>query len=348
MKILHILNERWDSGVTAYGLTVARVLKERGHEVWVSCLPESPTAEKATVLGLGLIPFRMVLSLWSDLSAQKFDVVNAHTGAGHTAGFVATRLNATALVRTRGEARRLTLRPGQDFLFNRTNAVIGASNALVEAYLTRFPLLRGRAFVVYPGVDRSSPVAPPPGPFRAGLLGRLDPVKGHRYFLDAIVQLKDRLTNEEFWVAGEEKNISKKELEKYAEERGISRWVRFWGPVQDAGKFMDNCHVGVIASVGSEAVSRVGMEWLSHGRPLVTTDVGALPEMVMSGDDGFVIPPKSASALARTLKSLMDDPSRREKMGERARLTADKMFSLQELGEKTEAVYRHAIKHRQG
>ena len=342
MKILHILDERWDSGLTAYGLAAARAMKERGHTVYVAARVGMPAAHQAAALGLAVHPLTSPLALQRWVGKIGFDVVNAHTGAGHSTGFLVTRFRPTALVRTRGEARRLSIRPGQGFLFRETDGVIVASKALAQSYGERFPFLMDQISVIYPGISLPPLVPPPSGPQRMGLLGRLDPVKGHAYFLEAVGHLKNQLTEETFLIAGEEKKTTREELERQAAKWGISRWVRFLGRVPDAGVFMEDCHGGVIASVESEAVSRAALEWLARGRPLVATAVGALPEMVLNGDNGFLVPPRNATGLARTLRLLMENPQRREKMGERARRTAETRFSLERMGEETERAYAAA------
>lgn len=347
MKILQILDERWDSGVTAYGLAVARALRDRGHAVTVAACPGKPAALRAAQEGLPVLALGSFLASTRAIRTEGFDVVNAHTGAGHTLGFAATRWTSAALVRTRGEARRLGVRPGQSALFRRTEGVIAASRALADAYAARYPFLGGRLSVVEPAVDMPAAAPPfPDGPFRAGILGRLDPVKGHRVFIDAVAQLKDGLSDQEFLIAGEEKNLTGRELADHAASRGVARWVKILGRVDNVGAFLAACHAGVVASEDSEAVCRAGLEWLAHGRPLVATAVGALPEIVLNGDNGFLVPPKSAGGIARTLRLLMDDPARCRKMGERARRVAEERFSGARLGEATEKVYESALGRR--
>lgn len=346
MKILHILDERWDSGLTAYGLASARAMRGRGHEVHVAARPGLASERQAVSLGFSVHPLTTPLALRRWAGEREFDVVNAHTGTGHSAGFFITRFRPMALVRTRGEARKLSIRPGQGFLFRETDGVIVASKALAESYGSRFPFLMDQISLIYPGIDLPDPVPAPPGPLRVGLLGRLDPVKGHSFFLEAVGLMKDHLTDQLFLIAGEEKNTARGELEKQTVRLGIDRWVRFLGRVPEAGAFMDQCHVGVIASVESEAVSRAALEWLARGRPLVATEVGALPEMVLNGDNGFLVPPRNATGLARTLRILLEDPARRKKMGDRARRTAETRFTLDHMGLETEKAYAVALARR--
>lgn len=321
-------------------------MKQRGHEVFLAARPGMSAARQGETLGFPVHPLTSLLSLRRWMGRRGFDLVNAHTGAGHSVGFFATRFRPTALVRTRGEARKLSIRPGQGFLFRETDGVIAASKVLEDAYRKQFPFLLDKISVIYPGVDLPPLVPEPSGTLRVGVLGRLDPVKGQAFFIDALGLMKDRLTNETFLIAGEEKNTAQRELERQAARLGVERWVRFLGRVPDAGAFMNDCHVGVIASVESEAVSRAALEWLARGRPLVATDVGALPEMVLNGDNGFLVPARNATGLARTLRILLDDRERRLKMGVRARRIAETRFSLSRLGEETEKSYEAALSRR--
>ncbi len=347
LNILHILDERWDSGLTAYGLAAARSLQDRGHRVRVAARPGAPAFAAAQNLGIPVFALPSPIGLRGLVLRDAVDVVNAHTGAGHTRGFLATRFTRAALVRTRAETRRLALRPGQGFLFRRTDGVIAASRVLGGDYENAFPFLRGRLRVVPPGVAPTAPAPEPAGPVRVGLLARLDPVKGHRYFIEAAALLKDRFPTAEFLAAGEEKNTRFRELREAAARRGLADRLRFLGRVPDAVEFIRSCHIGVVASVDSEAVSRAALEWMAQGRPLVATTVGALPEIILTGDNGYLVPPKSAPELARALGALLEDPVLRYGMGEKARRTVESRFSMGRLGEDTEAVFADAL-HRRG
>lgn len=109
---------------------------------------------------------------------------------------------------------------------------------------------------------------------------------------------------------------------------------------------MRSCHLGVVCSVGSEAVPRVALEWLAQGRPVVATAVGALPELVEDGQNGRLVPPRDGTALAEAIGSLLNDPEARRRMGAEARRRAENQFSFSRLGEETEEVYGQALGRR--
>lgn len=84
----------------------------------------------------------------------------------------------------------------------------------------------------------------------------------------------------------------------------------------------------VLPTLG-DAFGQVVAEALACGLPVVSTDVGGIPEMVESGVNGFLVPPGDAVQLAQALRRLVDDPRRRVRMGQaslaRARLSHDAM-----------------------
>lgn len=346
MKILHILDERWDSGLTAYGLALASALQSLGHRVHVAALPGRPAYEESGRRGLPVRPVGSALAFRRWVGREKFDVLNAHTGSGHFLGWLGALGRSAALIRTRGDARPLELARRHALVYRRTDAVIAASRSIGAQYKAAGADLAAKVRVVHPGLD-VPPFAPEPaGPLRFALVGRLDPIKGQVYFLEAVAHLKESLTDQEFILAGEEKNTTVSGLKAYAEKCGVSRWVRFAGRVPDAGAFMASCHVGVICSIGSEAVSRACLEWMSRGRPVVATAVGCLPELVDTGDNGFLVPTHSPKSLADVFLGLIKNPDFRRDMGRRAHAAALSRFSLDRFARETERVYLEALARR--
>lgn len=346
MKILHVLDERWDSGITAYGLALARAQNAAGLSVTVAAKPGFYAAQEAEKAGLPLVPLRTPWDLRADARRMRFDVLNAHTGAGHAWAAVAVAGRRLALVRTRGDARPLRRSLGQPALYRRTDAVVAVSDAIARQYEKLFPETAPRLFTVYPGLC-TPPYAPEPaGPPRAALVGRLDPVKGHAVFFQALGLLRDRLDGERFLVSGEEKNLTAGRLQSMAQELNVDRWVRLSGRQPDVLAFMGGCHVGVVASVGSEALSRVCLEWMSRGKPVVASRVGSLPDLVEDGVTGFLVPPSDPRALADALWRLLSEAALRRRMGGKAREAAAKRFGVERWVSDTSRAYEAAVQRR--
>jgi glycosyltransferase involved in cell wall biosynthesis len=80
--------------------------------------------------------------------------------------------------------------------------------------------------------------------------------------------------------------------------------------------------VAVVPSVWNEPMPRVAMEAMLAGRAIVASDVGGLREIVAHGATGYRVPPGDPGALAAALDDLLDDPQKRQRFGEAARVHA--------------------------
>jgi len=78
----------------------------------------------------------------------------------------------------------------------------------------------------------------------------------------------------------------------------------------------------VCPSVWDEPFGMVNVEAMAAGLPVLASRVGGIPEAVVDGETGLLVPPGDASALAASLSALIDDPERRHRMGEAARARA--------------------------
>ena len=96
----------------------------------------------------------------------------------------------------------------------------------------------------------------------------------------------------------------------------------------------------------AEALSRVCLEWMSVGRPVVATAVGCLPEMVSTGETGFLVPSHNPKSLADCLLGLIRNPAFRREMGENARRAARNRFGMERFSADTDNVYFDALMRR--
>lgn len=346
MKILHILDERWDSAITAYGLSLAHAQVFGGHDVWVAVKPGLYADREARRRNLSVHPLTSFIGFRWFVGRRKFDVVNAHTGSGHTLGLWGVAGRPAALVRTRGDARPVDRKPGQAWLLDRTDALIAASRVIAGQYKALFPSLQDRLRTVYPGMAAQPEAPDPAGPLRFALVGRLDPIKGQTYFIEAVARIKEHLKDEEFLIVGEPKNTTVGGLQRFAEKCGVSHWMRFLGRQTDIQGFMRSCHAGVICSIGSEALSRVCLEWMSVGRPVIATAVGCLPELVSTGETGFLVPSHNPKSLADCLLGMIRNAPFRREMADRAHRASRARFSLERFAAETDDVYFNALMRR--
>ncbi len=351
MRILHLNDEPYDSGIVHYALTVAAALRRQGHDVHFGGLPGKFPLEQAGLLGLKILPlpgWSGLLSLRRYLLEHSVELVNSHTGSSHSLAAAAAQTlpRPVGVVRTRADSRPLRRRMGSGVLWNRTDGFIAATKTILQQFRQAFADSNFPSRAVYPGFDGGPPAAWPAQerPIGIGIVGRLDPVKGHADFLRAAALAAEKNPGLRFRVAGREEHVRLEQL-KALLAPGLRDRVEFLGHVPDASALMRDCHVGVVASIGSEGVSRAAVEWMAAGRPVVATAVGCLPEFVAHGETGLVVPPRDPAAMSSALLALASDRRLRETMGRRARERFERLFTLPRFARETEGFYEETLRH---
>lgn len=350
MKVLHLVDEPYDSGIVHYALTLASGLLRRGHSVQVWGQEGKAPLEEARRLGL---PTRGVPRGWPAFSplrralrAGEADFLVAHTGSAHLLAVAAAAglPGRVPVVRTRGDARRLRRRPGGGLLWGRTSGFAAANASILEEQRRLYGRPDLPARVVYQGLSDPGPVRPPPeGDLTIGIVGRLDPVKGHAALLEAFRVLSSGFPRARCLIVGRDENLRAEDLRRLAAALGVAERVELTGHVPDALQAMRRCHIGVVSSLGSEAVSRAAVEWMAVGRPLVATKVGCLPEYLEDGVTGLLVPPGDPSRMGKALVSLAADGALRARMGARGRERYERMFTLERFLTETERLYDAAF-----
>lgn len=149
--------------------------------------------------------------------------------------------------------------------------------------------------------------------------GRLAPEKG----LWTLVRAAQRLARAEVRIAGE--GPLRAALEAWCLEHSLDN-VRFLGfiPPAELPPLIRNARCLVMPSEWYENCPMALLEALSHGVPVVASNIGGLPEYVEHGENGLLVAPGDDAALAEALSLLLSDPARAALMGRAARLRAER------------------------
>jgi glycosyltransferase involved in cell wall biosynthesis len=226
----------------------------------------------------------------------------------------------------------------------------------VRDYLVRQGGLNpAKVRVVANGVDVAAIDAARPGPLvrRAlglpegsmviGLVGRLDHWgKGHQELFTAMAQIKERHPVHALIVGGG-RRID--EVRQVAESLGLAGEVHFLGPRHDVPDLLNAMDLFVLPSY-SEGVSLALLEAMAAGLPVIATQVGGLPEVVTDGDNGLLIPPRDAGALAGALTRLLEAPELAKKLGQNASQHVREHYSLDRLGREINDLYEALVKQK--
>lgn len=109
------------------------------------------------------------------------------------------------------------------------------------------------------------------------------------------------------------------EWKALAAELGLEHHVVFPGYVENAVQALPDARVFAVPSVWQDAFPYAVLEPMAHGKPVVGSRVGGIPEQIEHGETGFLVEPGDPTALAESLSRLLLDPERASRMGKNAR-----------------------------
>ncbi len=371
LNILQLINVRWYNACAYYAVTLSYALKRRGHKVIVAGDPKSPPVLEAEKLGLEVYgdlylsytnPWMMVYNIKriADLvKRENIHIINVHRGEAHLVAALYKYVfkKNIPLIRTRGD-----MRPPKNNIFNRylndslTDQIIVTAESLRGSYLQDLKIKEEKVSKISVGIDEKffSPRPPNPGwknrlnigedDVIVGMVGRLSPVKGHKYFIQAAELVVKKTPRVKFIIAGDDAQITASELKEVVKKSNLENDFRFVGEVDDIREIISIFDVGVVASVGSETICRVASEYMAMGKPVVGTSVNAIPEVVQHGVNGFVVPLRNGEALGEAILKLLENKEERINFGKAGRYWVEKDFSLEQFAKKTEKVYFELLK----
>lgn len=173
-----------------------------------------------------------------------------------------------------------------------------------------------------------------------GTLARLESEKGLDLLIRAVARMRTEYPEIRLVIAGT--GSQEKRLRQLVDEVGCSENVSFAGFVREIGDFLGCLHVYAQPS-RTEAFGLGVTEAMASALPAVVTRVGGLPEQVIDGDTGLLVPPEDVVALASALSRLLADPDLRAAMGRKAVIRHARNFSLDAMVRRMEGVYAEVL-----
>jgi glycosyltransferase involved in cell wall biosynthesis len=172
-----------------------------------------------------------------------------------------------------------------------------------------------------------------------GSVGRLEPVKGHVYLLEAFLTLALRFPDLYLALVGEGELLP--QLRSRARSEGLADRILFLGWRDDIPGLLQAFDLFVLPSL-NEGMGRALVEAMAAGLPIVAARAGGVPEVLAEGGAGLLVEAGSALALARGIETLLLDPARGVRLGTRARERAHR-YSVEAMLEKLGALYRELL-----
>jgi glycosyltransferase involved in cell wall biosynthesis len=210
---------------------------------------------------------------------------------------------------------------------------------------------RVAAFPIGLDVEYFRPAAPdrdlrqelglPKGHLLVGLISYLRSYKGHEYFIEAARSIAAKRDDVTFIIVGE--GPEEQPIRRCIEQLGMTAKIRMLGFREDLLNVFRSLDVFAIPSVEGDTIPQVLMQALAMGIPVVSTTVGSIPDVVIDGKTGFVVPARDSTALADRIVTLLDDAGLRARMAVQGRSLVEGTYSIGKMLDRMEAVYRRLV-----
>jgi colanic acid/amylovoran biosynthesis glycosyltransferase len=178
---------------------------------------------------------------------------------------------------------------------------------------------------------------------RVATVGRLVEKKGHEYAIRALAKLRTKHPTATLDIVGD--GPLRRDLDQLVYTLGLQSAVRFHGALSqpEVKGVLDAAHLFVLPSVTTdgdqEGQGLALQEAQACGLPVVATDHGPLPEGLLDGKSGFIVPERNADALAERLAYLADHPESWPAMGATGREFVERNYDSQKLNLKLVELY---------
>jgi glycosyltransferase involved in cell wall biosynthesis len=363
MFSMHIDTARTWRGGQSQVLTTVMGLRALGHRTLLVAHSEGELRQRAKE-GLDLLALAPKTEM--DLTAAwrlsrilkqlKPDIVHAHDPHGVAMAGLAlsmsTQLAKPPLVAARRVDFHLRGSSLSRWKYRQVDCFLCASEA-IRQMLIGDGVPAARAVTVHEGIDLERVEAAPPAnlhaelwlPHHAPIVGNvaaLVPHKGQRHLIEAARLVLPQVPDARFVIAGE--GELRPALERQIKDHHLEKHVLLAGFRPDVLSLHKAFDIFVMSSV-TEGLGTSILDAMAAGKPVVATTAGGIPEVVVDGETGFLVPPRDHDAMAAAIVKLLKDDALRNRMGKAGRARARTVFSAERMVQETLRVYQRVALH---
>lgn len=289
------------------------------------------------------------------LARKRFDVVQTWVFAANAYGRVAASWARVPVVVTAEMAVDLWKNRGHlaidRALAHRCDMVVGNSLAVVEFY-RQAGLPERRLMMIHSGIAATEPPVVDRGAMRAEFgwpadapvalfAGRLVPQKGVDVLVRALDLLRHVRPALRTLIVGA--GPLRDALEETAHAFALDDAARFLGHRDDVPQLLAAADLLVLPS-RYEGLPNVVLEAMAYRKPVVATAAPGTTEVVRDGETGLLVPVDDVNALARAIRTLVDDPALRDRLGTAGRAWMERAFGVDEMVARFAALYEALAK----
>lgn len=370
VKILHVFGGGVRSGIETYVISIAKGLNKDGMETILTPLKAGIFIEEAEGIGLKVRKLEkrfkgdpsVIQMLVKIIKEEKIDIIHTHGENGNFYGRIAAKIYKTPrLITTVHTFYRETLRDRyklswmrnfaywQDILTSKLcDAIIAVNNSIRDNLVTA-GVNRKKIKVIPNGIDVDNYENVTSGSAELkvslglkgneiviGTAGRLSLVKNIETLLLAGKEVIKAIPEVRLVIIGDGPQMQY--LKKLSLKLGISGYVIFTGWQMDITKYLSIMDIFVNTSL-IEGSSFAILEAMALTKPVIATNVGGNPELIVAGETGHLTPFNDANALTSSILDILEDKDKALQMGKAGRKQVETHFHEKQMLKLTKEVY---------
>jgi len=291
------------------------------------------------------------------IEQEKVDICHFHNSSASFWGIISLRLTGRRLPIARTEhspfsreMQPMYLRAIYPLILKNSDITVCVSERVRKTFSDRFPRFSSKLKTIHNGIIVEDFVS---GPSRTqarkslgieedsiviGTVGRLVRVKNQSLLIEAFAGIAGSHPSCRLLIAGEGPMMDR--LSALAQTLGIKDRLLLTGKVTDINLVYRALDIFVLTS-SIEGLPLALLEAMASGLPTISTDVGAISEVIEDGKTGIVVPPGDSRVLQSALEELLNNPDRAREMGELARKRVEEKFNAEKTARLYETLYRN-------
>lgn len=359
MRILHTESSQGWGGQENRIYNEALGINKLGSRVIIVSQPGSVLGQRAAQAGIETRYCRMrksydfpaIFFLLNLINKEKIDVINTHSGKDSLLAAIAGRLSGRkpVIVRTRHLALPITSK----FTYSVLPHKIVTVSESVRQYMIHEEGISPEKVVAVPtgvNLERFDPVNSKGGlkaelglkestPL-AGMIAIFRKKKGHHILLEAVPDILKAVPDAKFVLAGN--GPTEEKIKEMSREMGIDRHMVFLGLRPDIPSVLKSIDVFVLPTL-QEALGTSLLEAMAMEKPVVTSNIDGIPEIVKDGVTGLLVKPGDSAGLAQAVISLLRNGEKARAMGLEGRKITESGYTVDRMVEGMHRVYRSLL-----
>jgi len=360
-KTIRLLHTEWSDG---WGGQEIRILAEsmefikRGHNVTIAAQPNSQLIQKAREANVPVLPLAMnkgfniraILKLIKFIKINKINIIHTHSSVDSRTGGIAGYFSNIKVVRSRHISMPVSKSWLTWFQYMRlADRVITSGEFIRRELIKENKMMPGKIISAPAGVDEKhfsiensvsdikAQYSLNKNYFIIGMVSVLRSWKGHEFVIRAMKTLKQSIPNIHLLIVGD--GPVKDKIINLIKSLSLEDSITLTGYQPNPSPFFKAMDIVILPSYAGEATSQTLPQAMLMEKPVISTNIGGLSEVVIDKETGLTILPKDSESISQAVLKLFSDVELRDRIAIQGRDHALNFFTFKKMVDTTESVY---------